>query len=144
MQHPDIYQYKSYLFTIAYNMVGDVAAAEDLVQEAFIRFVPAGEKHWHVLLPTQEPVQVRRAEIVIEAGAELSVVLRNRGGGGKHIDFSRTRLFGEGTEPLQRVERSFHSRRFARTWPSVTSAGSGGRGAGPDPAAGVGRGPQDG
>lgn len=35
MQPPDIYQYKSYLFTIAYNMVGDVAAAEDLVQDTF-------------------------------------------------------------------------------------------------------------
>jgi RNA polymerase sigma-70 factor (ECF subfamily) len=35
MQQPDIYQYKSYLFTIAYNMVGDVAAAEDLVQDTF-------------------------------------------------------------------------------------------------------------
>ena len=39
--------------------------------------VPAGEKHWHVLLPTDEPVQVRRAEIVLEAGAELAVFALN-------------------------------------------------------------------
>jgi RNA polymerase sigma-70 factor (ECF subfamily) len=39
MQQPDIYQYKSYLFTIAYNMVGDVAAAEDLVQDTFEKWL---------------------------------------------------------------------------------------------------------
>nr|WP_237219752.1 SufD family Fe-S cluster assembly protein [Sphingomonas arenae] len=39
--------------------------------------VPASEKHWHVLLPTEEPVQVRRAEIVLEADAELSIFALN-------------------------------------------------------------------
>ena len=39
--------------------------------------VPAGEKQWHVLLPTDAPVQVRRAEIVLEAGAELSIFALN-------------------------------------------------------------------
>jgi RNA polymerase sigma-70 factor (ECF subfamily) len=36
---PDIYQYKSYLFTIAYNMLGDIAAAEDLVQDTFEKWL---------------------------------------------------------------------------------------------------------
>ena len=36
MQQPEFYQYKPYLFTIAYNMVGDIAAAEDLVQDTFL------------------------------------------------------------------------------------------------------------
>lgn len=39
--------------------------------------VPAGEKQWHVLLPTDEPIQVRRAEIILEAGAELSIFALN-------------------------------------------------------------------
>jgi RNA polymerase sigma-70 factor (ECF subfamily) len=39
MQQPDIYQYKSYLFTIAYNMLGDIAAAEDLVQDTFEKWL---------------------------------------------------------------------------------------------------------
>ena len=39
MQQPDIYQYKSYLFTIAYNMVGDIATAEDLVQDTFEKWL---------------------------------------------------------------------------------------------------------
>lgn len=38
-EQPDIYQYKSYLFTIAYNMVGDIAAAEDLVQDTFEKWL---------------------------------------------------------------------------------------------------------
>jgi RNA polymerase sigma-70 factor (ECF subfamily) len=36
---PDIYQYKSYLFTIAYNMLGDITAAEDLVQDTFEKWI---------------------------------------------------------------------------------------------------------
>jgi RNA polymerase sigma-70 factor (ECF subfamily) len=36
---PDIYQYKSYLFTIAYNMLGDISAAEDLVQDTFEKWL---------------------------------------------------------------------------------------------------------
>jgi RNA polymerase sigma-70 factor (ECF subfamily) len=39
MRQPDIYQYKSYLFTIAYNMLGDIAAAEDLVQDTFEKWL---------------------------------------------------------------------------------------------------------
>ena len=39
--------------------------------------VPAGEKHWHVLLPTDEPVQVHRAEIVLEPGADLAIFALN-------------------------------------------------------------------
>jgi RNA polymerase sigma-70 factor, ECF subfamily len=39
MQPPDIYQYKSYLFTIAYNMLGDIHAAEDLVQDTFEKWL---------------------------------------------------------------------------------------------------------
>ena len=39
MQQPDIYQYKSYLFTIAYNMLGDISAAEDLVQDTFEKWL---------------------------------------------------------------------------------------------------------
>jgi Fe-S cluster assembly protein SufD len=39
--------------------------------------VPAGKKQWQVLLPSDEPVQVRRAEIVLEAGAELSLFALN-------------------------------------------------------------------
>ncbi|MDQ3292372.1 MAG: sigma-70 family RNA polymerase sigma factor, partial [Bacteroidota bacterium] len=35
MHQADIYQYKSYLFTIAYHMLGDIDAAEDLVQDTF-------------------------------------------------------------------------------------------------------------
>jgi len=38
-QQPDIYQYKSYLFTIAYNMVGEIPAAEDLVQDTFEKWL---------------------------------------------------------------------------------------------------------
>lgn len=39
MQEQNIYQYKSYLFTIAYNMLGDIAAAEDLVQDTFEKWL---------------------------------------------------------------------------------------------------------
>jgi RNA polymerase sigma-70 factor, ECF subfamily len=39
MHQPDIYQYKSYLFTIAYHMLGDIAAAEDLVQDTFEKWL---------------------------------------------------------------------------------------------------------
>jgi RNA polymerase sigma-70 factor (ECF subfamily) len=35
----DIYQYKSYLFTIAYNMVGEIPVAEDLVQDTFEKWL---------------------------------------------------------------------------------------------------------
>ncbi len=45
MQQPNIYQYKSYLFTIAYNMVGDIAAAEDLVQDTFEKWLQSDHKN---------------------------------------------------------------------------------------------------
>ena len=35
MEEAKVYDYKSYLFTIAYDMVGEVQAAEDLVQDSF-------------------------------------------------------------------------------------------------------------
>jgi RNA polymerase sigma-70 factor, ECF subfamily len=41
IQHGDIYQYKAYLFTIAYNMVGEIPAAEDLVQDTFEKWLQA-------------------------------------------------------------------------------------------------------
>ena len=39
--------------------------------------VPAGEKHWRVLLPTGDDIEVRRAEITLEAGAELALFALN-------------------------------------------------------------------
>jgi RNA polymerase sigma-70 factor, ECF subfamily len=44
MQQPNVYQYKSYLFTIAYNMVGDIAAAEDLVQDTFEKWLQSDQE----------------------------------------------------------------------------------------------------
>jgi RNA polymerase sigma-70 factor (ECF subfamily) len=41
MPPADIYQYKSYLFTIAYHMLGEVPAAEDLVQDTFETWLQA-------------------------------------------------------------------------------------------------------
>ena len=38
-EKPDIYQYKSYLFTIAYSMVGEIPVAEDLVQDTFEKWL---------------------------------------------------------------------------------------------------------
>ena len=39
--------------------------------------IPAGERDAHVLLVNQDPVEVHRAEIVIEAGAALSLFVLN-------------------------------------------------------------------
>ncbi|HEX8548835.1 MAG TPA: sigma-70 family RNA polymerase sigma factor, partial [Cytophagaceae bacterium] len=45
MQPRDIFQYKSYLFTIAYNMLGDIAAAEDLVQDTFEKWLQSDREN---------------------------------------------------------------------------------------------------
>ncbi|MEJ7678518.1 MAG: sigma-70 family RNA polymerase sigma factor [Segetibacter sp.] len=45
MQQHDIYQYKSYLFTIAYNMLGDIAASEDLVQDTFEKWLQSNHEN---------------------------------------------------------------------------------------------------
>jgi len=45
MSQKDIFHYKSYLFTIAYNMLGDDAAAEDLVQDTFVKWLESDTTH---------------------------------------------------------------------------------------------------
>ena len=49
---------------------------DDLAQPKQI-VVPAGEKHWHVMQPGDGAVDVRRAEIVLEQGAQLSIFALN-------------------------------------------------------------------
>jgi RNA polymerase sigma-70 factor (TIGR02957 family) len=44
---PDIAELRPYLFSIAYRLVGSATEAEDLVQEAFVRFMAAGERAVH-------------------------------------------------------------------------------------------------
>jgi RNA polymerase sigma-70 factor (ECF subfamily) len=39
MNQEELFSYKPYLFTIAYNMLGDIAAAEDLVQDTFEKWL---------------------------------------------------------------------------------------------------------
>lgn len=45
MEENDIFRYKSYLFTIAYNMIGDDALAEDLVQDTFVKWLESDTSH---------------------------------------------------------------------------------------------------
>ena len=39
METQDLFAYKPYLFTIAYNMLGDISASEDLVQDTFEKWL---------------------------------------------------------------------------------------------------------
>lgn len=42
MNQEELFSYKPYLFTIAYNMLGDIAVAEYLVQDTFEKWLQAG------------------------------------------------------------------------------------------------------
>jgi len=60
MNQEEIFSYKPYLFTIAYNMLGDIAVAEDLVQDTFEKWL-----------------QSERTEVV-QAKAYLSRIVINK------------------------------------------------------------------
>ena len=45
MRSEEIYLYRPYLFTIAYDMLGEVEAAEDVVQDTFIKWLQTDTSH---------------------------------------------------------------------------------------------------
>jgi RNA polymerase sigma-70 factor (ECF subfamily) len=61
MEQPDIFEFKSYLFTIAYNMVGDVAAAEDLVQDTFEQWLRTEPEEVRQVKPYLSRILINKA-----------------------------------------------------------------------------------
>lgn len=60
-----------------YADIDALASVWNALTEAKPIVVPAGERHQHILLPSGDEVDVRRAGIVIDAGAELAVFALN-------------------------------------------------------------------
>ncbi len=58
---PDVYQYKPYLYTIAYNMVGEVPAAEDLVQDTFEKWLRADTDKVQDIKPYLSRILINKA-----------------------------------------------------------------------------------
>ncbi len=56
--------------------------------------IPAGEAHRHVSLPTGEPIDVRRAELTLGAGAELIVFALNTAATYGRIEMDVTLQYG--------------------------------------------------
>lgn len=59
--HEDLYQYKPYLFTIAYNMVGEVPVAEDLVQDTFEKWLRSDTAKVREMKPYLSRILINKA-----------------------------------------------------------------------------------